>query len=175
MRGTWVVIALAGCMNHTYDTRPAPGSGSDTGSGSGSDVFGVDHADPHSCEKTDTMSGLPTTNLSASFTLGPDSVGWCLTLDATQNLREAHFGGQGPNVAGGQSGVAFKLLDATTLDDLVDGWDLTVDDELGPAQHSWATIEYGVLAGNTQTVILRVRAIDTRTDSLSISLFEPFE
>ena len=77
-----------------------------------------------------------------------------------------------PNVPGEVSGVAFELLDAATVADLIDGWDVVVG-QTDP--HSAANLEYDVAAGTTATVILRARANDTRTDALSVSLFEPFE
>jgi hypothetical protein len=166
MRGTWVALLLAGCMNHTYDTRPAPGSGS------GSDPLPVDHSDPHSCEQTATLVGEPMTDLSQSFALALDSVGWCLTLDATHNLQQAHFMAGSPIVHGTSSGVVFTLLDAATVTTLVDGWDVSVGQTDTTTS---ANLEYSVPAGQTQTVILRMRAVDDRTDTLGVSLFEPLE
>ena len=157
-----VAIALAGCMTHASPSQsdpPLPGDPTDS-------------ADPHSCAEHATLAGIPGTTTSAAFTLGTASVGWCLALDGTANAQAAHFQAMSPGVAGEASGVTFDLVDATTAADLIDGWDVTVGTR---DPHTRANLEWDVPAGTTATVILRARATETTTDTLTVSLFEPLD
>jgi len=119
-------------------------------------------------------------NLSAQPVYGPvavDTAGItiCLSLDARDNLREAHFMSGTPNESGDMSSFELSLRDANDVE-LVAGWDVSIGNT---DTKTAANLEYSFAPGQVYAAKLVVRAKPGRTPpattQVGLSLFEPYE
>ena len=157
MKQLGAVAILVGCASPvSHPSEPPP-----------------DTADARTCALTTTLT-VGASGVSQQVTLGTDSIGWCLQLDNSTSIESGDFIATTGDIPGDQTDVELVLLDGATLTELVSGSDTpwTLPDGTHRVV-AYSSLLFEVATGQSQSVILRARALVPRTVMLYASVSDP--
>jgi hypothetical protein len=118
------------------------------------------------------MSGNADPTIVGPYTVDTTGTTICLSLDARDNIRIAHFAANTAYETAGASSFELALF---TMDDVLlrEGWDVQFGSN---PTTSFANLEFGVTVGTILDTKLVVRARSgTATTQIPLHLFEPYE
>ena len=120
------------------------------------------------CAATATIVGNVSNHTPTEF--GPFvSAHICLRIDATPNIRTAHFASSTKQREAARSGYKLTLTDPDGTV-ITEGWDVEFGDS------SFASIETGFDKGTVREVVLTIRGTNANDPTMvDVALFEPFE